>query len=430
MKAVILAGGKGKRLGSLGKKIPKPLIKIGDKPILEHQIMLLRKYGIRDIWLPLGYLGNQIREYFGDGRKWQVNISYHQEEKPLGTAGAIKTLEKKIKEDFLVLSGDVMLNFDIGRFINYHRQKKEKIGSIVVHPNDHPFDSDLVEVDKTGRITSLLIRPHRSGATFRNLSIASVFIFSSKIFKYITSQKKSDIEKNILPLILKAKQKIYAYNTPEYLKDIGTPERLKKVKQDYASGKIKRLNLKNKRKAIFLDRDGVIDKEVDQPSEVEDLKIYNFAPKAIKKINDSNYLTILITNQPMLAKGFMTEKTLSNIHKKLETELGKKDAKIDAIYYCPHHPERGFRGEIPKLKIKCDCRKPEIGLLLKAKKEFNVDLKKSYLIGDKTSDILAGKRAGCKTILVKTGYGGKDKLFNAKPDFIAKNLLQAICLIQ
>ncbi len=239
MKAIILAGGRGKRLGSFGKKIPKPLIKIGEKPVLEHQIVLLEKYGIKDIWLLLGYLGDEIKEYFGDGKKWDVNINYHQENKLLGTAGAIKTLEKEIREDFLVFSGDVMLDFNVQRFINYHRQKKEKIGSIIVHPNDHPFDSDLVEVDNSGKITSLLIRPHNPGTTFRNLSIASVFIFSAKIFKYITSQKKSDIEKDVLPLILKAKQKIYAYNTPEYLKDIGTPERLKKVNQDYLSGKIK-----------------------------------------------------------------------------------------------------------------------------------------------------------------------------------------------
>jgi len=427
-KAVILAGGKGTRLTKVAKKIPKALIKIGGKPVIKHQILLLKEYGIKEIWILLGYLGDQIREYLQDGKKWNVKIYYHQEEKPLGTAGALKVLEGKIKEDFLVLSGDVMLNFDVKRFINQHK-KKRGMASIVVHPNDHPFDSDLVEIDDKGQITALLNRPHPKGITFRNLSIASVYIFSPKIFKYIPENKKSDIEKDILPKVLKAKEKIYAYNTPEYIKDIGMPKRLKEVRNDYLSGKIKKLNLRNKRKAVFLDRDGVISKEVDQLSKIEDLKIYNFATKALKEINNSDYLTILITNQPMIAKGFMTDNDLNEIHKKLETELGKKGAKIDAIYYCPHHPEKGFIGERPELKIQCKCRKPEIGLLLKAKKDFNIDFKKSYFIGDKTSDILTGKRADCKTILVKTGYGGKDGLFSVKPDFTAKNLLEAVKII-
>jgi len=425
MKAVILAGGKGTRLAKLTRNIPKPLIKIGGKPVIEHQVLLLREYGIKEIWILLGYFGGQIREYFQDGKKWKVKIHYYQEEKPLGTAGALKVLENEIKEDFFVFSGDVMMDFDLKRFINYHCQKKG-IASIVIHSNDHPFDSDLVEVDKEGQIISLLKRPHPPGLTFRNLSIASAYIFSPKIFKYISIKIKSDIEKDIFPLILKSKAKIYAYNSPEYFKDIGIRERLFKVRKDYTLGKIKRLNLKQKRKAIFLDRDGVINEEVDQLCRAENLKIYDFAAKAIKKINEIGDLAIIISNQPMIAKGFMTENDLNEIHKKLETELGKKGAKIDAIYYCPHHPEKGFPGEILELKIKCKCRKPEIGLFLKAKKEFNIDFKKSYLIGDKTSDILAGKRTGCKTILVKTGYGGKDKLFNVKPDFVAKNLLEAV----
>ncbi len=429
MEAVILAGGKGVRLAHLIKNIPKPLIKIDGKPVIEHQIILLREYGIKEIYILSGYLGGKIKEYLQDGKKWGVNIHHYQEEKPLGTAGALKTLGNEIKEDFLVLSGDIMLDFDIKRFISWHKQKKEAIASIIVHPNDHPFDSDLVEIDNTGRIISLLKRPHPPGIIFRNLSIASIYIFSPDILKYITTGVKSDIEKHLFPLILKSKQKIYAYNTPEYFKDMGTQERLIKVEQDYTSGKTKKLNLKNIRKAVFLDRDGVINKEIDQLSKVEDFKMYDFTAEAIKKINDSEYLAIIITNQPMIAKGFMTETGLNEIHKKLETELGLKGAKIDGIYYCPHHPEKGFLGEIPELKIKCNCRKPKIGLLLKAKKEFNINLKQSYFIGDQTSDILTGKRAECKTILVKTGYGGKDKVYSVKPDFVVNDLSKAIKII-
>ena len=280
MKAVILAGGKGTRLFPLTKEIPKLLIKIGEKPIIEHQIVLLRRYGIKEIWILLGFLGSQIKEYLKNGEKWDVNIHYYQEEKPLGTAGALRQLENDIKEDFLVLSGDVMMNFDLKRLINYHRRKKG-IATIIVHPNDHPFDSDLVEIDDRGRITALLKRPHPKGIIFRNLSIASAYIFSPKIFKYIPKNKKTDIEKDILLLLLKSKEKIFAYNTSEYFKDIGTPDRLVKTRADYASGKIKKLNLENKRKAVFLDKDGVVNKEVDQLSKIKDLKVFDMQGRLI-----------------------------------------------------------------------------------------------------------------------------------------------------
>lgn len=427
-KAIILAGGKGSRIVSVAKEIPKALIKIGGIPVAEHQINLLRKNGIKDVCFLTGHLSNKIENYFQDGRKWGINIRYEKEEKLMGTAGALLSLKDKMKKDFLVFSGDILMDFDIKRFIKFHN-KNQGIASILVHPNDHPFDSDLIEVDKEDKIISLFRKPHPEGLIYRNLAIASVYIFSPRIFKYIPRNKKTNIEKDILPKLLKAKEKIYAYNSPEYFKDMGTPKRLIKVRRDYLSGKVQRLSLKNKRKAIFLDRDGVINEEYDRIKSPKDLKIYDFAAEAIKKINDSDYLTIIITNQPIIAKGLLTEKGLRKIHNKLETELGSKGGKIDAIYFCPHHPDKGYKGEIPSLKIRCKCRKPEIGLFSQAKKDLNIDFKKSYFIGDKTSDILAGRKIGCKTVLVETGYAGKDNKFSVKPDFKTDNLLKAIDLI-
>lgn len=424
MKAVILAGGKGTRLGKLTLNMPKALVKIGGKPILEHQLALLRENGVKEVWMLLGYLGEEIKKFLLKG-KWGVQIRYCEEKIPLGTAGALGQLEKEIKEDFLVLSGDVVVNFDIARFEAWHK-KKRGMASLMVHPNDHPFDSDLVEADEQGKVLSLLKRPHREGVIFHNRSIASVYIFSPRIFKYIPKNKKTDIEKDVLPQLLRSKEEVYAYNTPEYIKDMGTPERLAQARKDWRSGKVKKLSLRGERRAVFFDRDGVMNEEVDQLSKIEDFKLYDFTSKAIRKVNKTDYLAIIISNQPMIAKGFMTEKDLDQIHKKLETELGRDGAKIDAIYYCPHHPESGFRGERTELKIKCTCRKPNIGLFLRAEKDFHVNLKASYMIGDQTSDILAGQKAGLKTILAKTGYAGKDGKYSVKPDFITDNLFDAI----
>src|SRR3989344_5074106 len=155
MKAVIVAGGMGTRLASVAKDIPKSLVLIGDKPIIEHQIILLKKYGIEEIHLLLGYLGNQVKEYLGSGEKWGVKLRCHQEKVPLGRAGALTQIEKELKEDFLFLSGDIMMNVDIKKLIDWHRQKKDSAASLVVHPSDHLFDSDVVQVDQDGKVVSL-----------------------------------------------------------------------------------------------------------------------------------------------------------------------------------------------------------------------------------------------------------------------------------
>lgn len=230
--AVILAGGKGTRLQSVIKNTPKVLVKIGGRPVIEHQIILLKKYGIKEIWILLGHLGEKVRNYLGEGRRWGIKIRYCQEEKLLGTAGAIKQLEGKVKTDFLVLSGDLMMDFDVKRFINFHKNKKG-IATIVVHPSDHAFDSDLVEAEEDGEIVFLLKRPHPQGIVLGNLGIASVFTFSPEILKYIPKSKKTDFERDILSNILNSGEKIYAYNTSEYIKDIGTPERLNEARADY-----------------------------------------------------------------------------------------------------------------------------------------------------------------------------------------------------
>lgn len=179
-------------------------------------------------------------------------------------------------------------------------------------------------------------------------------------------------------------------------------------------------------KAVFLDRDGTINKEVDVLRDVKQLRILSGAAKAIKLINNLGFLAIIITNQPVIARGWLTEKEVDAIHGILVRRLNKKGAKIDAVYYCPHHPNANLK----KYRLICKCRKPCVGMIKEAVKQLKVNSKRSFLIGDSTGDILAGKRAGLKTILVKTGYGGKDGKYKTAPDFIAKNLTEAVRIIQ
>lgn len=431
MRAVILAGGRGERLKPITDKIPKPLIKIGGKSLLEHQILLLKRYGILDIWILSGYLGEKIENHFRDGKKWHVKVHHLVEKTPLGTAGALKQLDGRIKDDFLVLSGDVILDVDLERLIKFHKKHKNSIATIVVHPNDHPFDSDLVEVNPNCEVRAFLIRQGKNqprGLLFRNLTNAGVFVFSSRIFSYIEKNKKIDLEKNVFPIILASRGKIFAYSSPEYVKDVGTAQRLARVRRDYDSGKIARLNLRNRRKAIFLDRDGTLNVRDDSRDvRFSDFRLFPFTARAIKKINKSDYLAIVITNQPAIARGFISIEEIEKIHKKLETELGWQGAKIDGIYYCPHHPEKGFEGEVKELKIKCSCRKPKTGLVRQAARDFNIDLEKSFFIGDSTLDAKLAQNAGLKFVGVETGYAMSDGKYSLNEIVeICKNLLEAV----
>ncbi len=330
MKAVIIAGGKGIRLGNLTKNIPKPMLKIGNKPILEHQIDLLKRYKISEIIICTGYLSGVIEEFISKKYK-DKKIRCSLESQPLGTAGCVKNLEKTLKEeDFLVIYGDIMLDMNIDYLLDYHTLKNSE-ATLVSHPNDHPQDSDLVEADSKNRILNFLNKPHSDDLIYKNLVNAGAYVLSSPVFDYIQKDKNQDFAKDIFPTMLKNNRKLFAYNTPEYIKDVGTPDRIKSVKKDFTSGKINRLNLSNKRPAIFLDRDGVINKEVDLLSNIEAFKLLPVVINAIRNINKTDYLTVIITNQPVVAKGFCSIEDIENIHKKMETILGRHGAKLDSI---------------------------------------------------------------------------------------------------
>lgn len=419
MQLVILAGGKGTRLGL--KDIPKPMVNIIDKPLLEHQLNLIKtNTDINEIFILSGYKNEVISEYFGNGSDFGLKINHVVEPYPLGTAGALKLIENKINDRFLVFYGDIYLNFDVNSFINYDKENNST-GTIIVHPNDHPFDSDLVKV-KNQRVINILKKPHDNNLYYSNLVNAATYIFSKKIFKYIKKDTNCDIAKDLLPVLLKNNEKIYAYNTPEYIKDIGTPTRLEEVIKDIQHKKDELINKKNKRPCIFIDRDGVINEDMGNFPSSDNFKLLKNVVKAVKKINESNYLAIVVTNQPMIAKGFVSVEEVEKTHKKLETLLGKENAFLNAIYYCPHHPEKGFAGEIPELKIKCNCRKPKPGMLKKAGKEFNIDIKASWIIGDSENDIKAGKAFGCKTVSINK---------NLNADYTAADLDDAVnCILR
>jgi mannose-1-phosphate guanylyltransferase/phosphomannomutase len=402
MKVVIIAGGQGTRISSINADIPKAMIPIDGKPIIERQIELAKRYGFTDFIFIIGHLGKQISDYFDNGKRFGVNIEYYQETSPMGTAGALAYLKDKLTEDFFVFYGDTVMDIDMLHMLQYHKEHKAD-ATLFVHPNDHPYDSDIIAIDNDHRVTAFYIKPHPENFISRNIVNASLFIFSPKIIDEIELGKKSHIEKDVLPRCLKKDMRLFGYLSAEYIKDMGTPDRYYAVTDDVRSGKVMRLNRSNTRPAIFLDRDGVINKEVNFLNTVDKMELIPGAADGIRYINEKGYLAIVVTNQPVIARGECTWEELSEINAKMETLLGKEHAYLNDIYICPHHPDSGFPGERKEYKIKCDCRKPAPGLLLRAEKDWNIDMSHSIMIGDQDRDVQAGENANImKSIKIAT----------------------------
>ena len=422
MKAVIMAGGKGTRISSVARDIPKPMIKIGEKPVLEHEIECLYEQGIKDIIITVSHLGGVITDYFGNGSKispatgktFGVNIEYYFEREPLGNAGALFKIKDRLTDDFLLLNADAMFDIDFKRFIAFHRQKGGLV-TLFTHPNSHPYDSGLIFTDDNNCVEKWLAKEDTRPEFYSNCVNAGIHIISPSLLDAKINENKIDLDRHLLKP-LAGTGKMFAYNSPEYVKDMGTPDRYQKVSENHKKGVIKAKNLRNKQRAIFLDRDGTINKYVGFLRNINEFELIDGAAEAIAKINDSGYLAIVVTNQPVIARGEVSTSELKQIHNKMETLLGQKGAYLDGIYYCPHHPDKGFEGERTEYKIECNCRKPKPGMLLKASADLNIDLNRSWMIGDGENDINAGENAGCNTVKIGS-------------DMPCKNLYEAVDLI-
>lgn len=425
MKSVIMAGGKGTRISSVADNIPKPMIKVNGKPVLEHEIERLREQGIRDIIMTVGHLSSVIMDYFGDGSKispttgqpFGVHIEYFVEEQPLGNAGALFRLKDRLSDDFLLLNGDCMFDVDLKRFAKYHQQKGGWV-TLFTHPNSHPYDSGIVVTDRNNVVIQWMAKEDERPEWYKNRVNAGLHMISPKALGRKINRDKIDLDRDILKP-LTGTGYMFAYDSSEYVKDMGTVERFQNVCRDYELHIIGQKNLNCRQKAVFMDRDGTINKYVGFLKSLEDLQLLPGAGEAVRRINNSGYLAIIVTNQPVIARGDITMSELELIHNKLETVLGKEEAYVDKIYFCPHHPDRGYEGERSEYKVICGCRKPKPGMLFMAAEELNIDLSQSWMIGDEETDIQAGKAAGCKTALI----GKAEKV---KPDICVDSLLEFV----
>lgn len=432
MLTIIMAGGRGTRISERFPDIPKPLIPIQGIPVLEREIRSLASQGFTDIILTVSYLHDKIETYFGDGSKFDVHIEYFVEETPLGNAGALFKMRGRLGADpFLLLNADAVFDMDFNRMVAFH-QEHGALVTLFTHPNSHPYDSGLLIADTDGSVDQWLTKENTRPEWYKNRVNAGLHVIDPRVLDavHIDASKigtkdengktiKVDLDRQILKPLC-GSHTMFCYDSPEYVKDMGTPERYEQVCKEFESGIVTGKNLKNEQKAIFLDRDGTINRYVGFLRKPEELELIDGVAEAVKRINESGYLAIVVTNQPVIARGEVTGEGLQTIHNKLETLLGLEGAYIDGLYFCPHHPHKGYEGEVPELKIECSCRKPKPGMLLKAAREFNISLEDSWVIGDGENDIRAGQNAGCRTVLIGDGEFGQDMSVKNLLEFVEK----------
>lgn len=432
MKTIIMAGGRGTRIAAVASDIPKPMIKVNGKPVLEHEIACLKAQGFTELIITVGYLGQMIMEYFGDGSKFGVNIRYFVEESPLGNAGALFMLREQLTEDFLLLNADAVFDVDFQRMVDFHRKKGGWV-TLFTHPNSHPYDSGLLLADSNSSVLAWLAREDDRPTYYKNRVNAGLHVVSPAALHAVAVKPehigkvnprtgkiiKVDLDRQVLKP-LAGTGKMFCYDSPEYVRDMGTPERYYAVEADFRAGRVQAGNLRNRQKAVFLDRDGTINKYVGFLRREEEFELLPGVAEAVKKINHSGYLCIVVTNQPVIARGEVTVEGLTKIHNKMETLLGNEGAYIDGLYYCPHHPHSGYDGEVKELKCDCDCRKPKPGMLLQAAEDFNIDLQQSWMVGDGENDIKAGIAAGCRTALIGSGEFGQTVVVRGMGEFVER----------
>ena len=249
------------------------------------------------------------------------------------------------------MNADAVFDVDFNRMVKCHRQKGALV-TLFTHPNSHPYDSGLIIADKSGEVKQWLTKEESRPKYYKNRVNAGLHVISPKALEMSGIDKSSigkekdgkivkvDLDRQILKPLCST-GKIFCYDSPEYVKDMGTPDRYYSVCEDFKKGVVSAKNLSNKQKAIFLDRDGTINKYVGFLRNIDEFELLPEVSEAIRMINTSGYLAIVVTNQPVIARGEVTFEELDNIHCKMETLLGKDGAYIDGLYFCPHHPHKG-----------------------------------------------------------------------------------------
>lgn len=375
--AVILAGGLGTRLRPITLTTPKPMALVNGKPFLEYLIVLLRENGIREVVLLLGYLPEKVIEYFGDGKRFGLNIRYSVTDVNDETGTRLKNVEALLDETFLLMYSDNYWPLQLDILFAFYK-KQNILGSVVVYRNNDGVSKNNILVDEHGYVVKYdksRLDPDLNGVE------AGFFILSKSVLQFAPKDNFS-FEKEIMPKLIEKKQ-LAGYITTQRYYSIGSIDRFPATEA-----------FLRPRKIMLLDRDGVINKKPSQADYVKNWEEFIFLPGAIeglKFLSEKGYELYILTNQPGVARGVMTDDNLQNINKNLTEELSHNGIELQGIYSCVHGWNEG-----------CECRKPKSGLFLHAANEHAFDLRNAIMIGDDPRDVEAATAAGCRSILMKS----------------------------
>ena len=395
--AVIGAGGSGTRMAGVLPDKPKILAEISGRTLLEHSLVNLSQFGIQKVHLLLGVFADQVISSIPNLRSiFELDITYSVESSPLGTAGSILNASAFLEDSFLFFYGDLYINTDFTEILEALENPGVEFAQLV-HPSNHVFDSDLIISNDQSLILGYLVKPHPPELVFNNLSNAGVYAFRKRLFSHDLTLKfssKIDLDKELLPYFVANGVQGKTCRNYGFVRDAGTPSRLNEINEKYINGSL----AMSSRPAIFLDRDGTLNIPNGHITVPENFEIYPDVGPFISMANRAGYWVIVITNQPVIARGEASMNDLKLIHAKFESEIARDNAYVDAIFVCPHHPHSGFPNEIRELKFSCTCRKPEIGLFQNAIQQFGINIEKSFFIGDSWRDEEAASKVSIKFI--------------------------------
>lgn len=374
--AVILAGGRGERMRPFTDSQPKPMVQINGKPFLEYLIELLKKNGIEEVVILVGYKHEKITEYFGDGLKFGISIKYSIGAVEDETGSRIRNARELLNDEFLLLYCDNYWPLRLERLYQFHKEHGT-LGTVTVYANKHKITRNNMSVNDNGLVVTYdksRISPNLNGVD------VGFFILGKRVLDYMPESNFS-FETEIIPKLIERRE-LSGYLTNERYYSIGSPDRLP-MTSEYLSD----------RRVIFLDRDGTINKRPKKADYVKKWSEFKFLPdslKALKYLREQKYEVYIISNQPGIARGVMSKDDLDDINEKFVDEVEKAGGHINGIYQCLHNWDEG-----------CECRKPMGGMFYDAAFEHNLNLSKASFIGDDERDGIAGRAVGIKTLVIE-----------------------------
>lgn len=374
--AVILAGGEGMRLRPLTETTPKPLIRFHSKPFVQYLVDQLKANGIKRVVFLVGYLGEQIEDYFGNGEKFGIEISYSYTPVGFDTGSRIRNARDLFDDTFLLLYSDNYWPLDLNKLISSFEKAATK-ALVTVYQNTDNYTKNNMRVNEKG-----FVEVYDKTQTVNKLNGVDIgfFILKKEILKNLPRDDFS-FEKIVLPRLIKKKQ-LAGFLTKHKYYGLSNLKRIPLIKKYFKP-----------RNIILLDRDGVVNRKAKEADYIKSVNEFTLLPGAIeglKLLVKSKFEIYIISNQAGIGRGLMSQHELNDIHKVMLKTFADNNIKIKAIYICPHKWDEG-----------CECRKPKPGMLFQAAADYHFDLTKAVFIGDDKRDAVAGKTAWCKTILMK-----------------------------